>query len=97
MMALFLSLLQDGEFWKAAWSVGELEEQKLESKAWVLSDITCNHKVNSVYEYRITFLRISLVGWDHKINSTTWWRMIHMFECNKFFGADESAGWTSEW
>lgn len=43
-MALFLPLLEDDEFWKTAWSVSELEQEKLESKACVLSDITYNHK-----------------------------------------------------
>lgn len=61
-MALLLPLLEYDEFWKTAWSLGELEQQKLESKARVLSDITYNHKPNSIYEYRTVFLRIPLVG-----------------------------------
>lgn len=71
MMALLLPLLEDDEVWKTAWSLGELEQQKLESKARVLLDITYNHKPNSIYEYRIVFLRTPLVGWDHETNSTT--------------------------
>lgn len=40
----------------------EFEQEKSENKACMLSDITYNHKPNSIYEYRIVFLRIPLVG-----------------------------------
>lgn len=66
MMALFLPLLEDDEFWKTACSGEEFEQEKSENKACMLSDITYNHKPNSIYEYRIVFLRIPLVGWGNK-------------------------------
>lgn len=38
MMALFLPLLED-EFWKTAGSVEKLEQEELESKECILSDV----------------------------------------------------------